>query len=84
MGDVMKNYNPETYGQGSFKETAQGVAVLIGAAAVVVVLYFAFLAGLDKEAARMDAVREYNCQHYGASMNKHYGQEVCPPTQATR
>lgn len=53
-------------------------ACLLGT--VITVLGFALNASLNKEADRMDAVRIDNCTKYGAAMNKHYGQEVCPPT----
>lgn len=35
---------------------------------------------IDREIARQDAVREYNCKHYGEAINKQAGSEVCPPT----
>lgn len=38
---------------------------------------FAVIEGLSREAKRQDVVREYNCKHYGAAINKHYGREVC-------
>ena len=41
---------------------------------------WALLEGLNREAERQDAVRQYNCTHYGEAINKHYGQELCPPT----
>lgn len=41
---------------------------------------WALVEGLNREADRQDAVREYNCKHYGAAINKTYGQELCPPT----
>lgn len=47
---------------------------------VAVVMTAALMAGLDKEAARQDAVRDYNCKHYAYAINKHAGKEVCPPT----
>jgi len=33
--------------------------------------------GLNREAKRQEAVAEYNCKHYGAAINKHYGRTVC-------
>lgn len=54
--------------------TGATIAIVLGA------MGWVFLEGLDREAARQDAVREYNCQHYGEAINKHYGREVCPPT----
>lgn len=39
---------------------------------------WALLEGLKREADRNEAVREYNCKHYGAAVNKHYGQKLCP------
>lgn len=36
--------------------------------------------GAEKEIARQDAVREYNCIHYGAAINKLAGSDICPPT----
>ena len=41
-------------------------------------LGWALLEGLNREADRQDAVRQYNCTHYGAAINKHYGQDLCP------
>lgn len=52
---------------------------------VTFLLFFAIFVmvvnvALEKEADRMDAVRDYNCAHYGAAINKHAGKEICPPT----
>ena len=38
---------------------------------------WALVTGLDKEAHRMDVVKAYNCQHFGAKMNEMYGKETC-------
>ncbi|MGB0817796.1 MAG: hypothetical protein ACPGQQ_02730 [Candidatus Puniceispirillaceae bacterium] len=55
----------------------RGLATGIGAGAVISVMAFCVIEGLNSEAARQDAVRQYNCTHYGAAINKHYGQELC-------
>lgn len=49
---------------------------------VVIASFFAIILreAYGRELDRQDAVREYNCKHYGAAINKHYGSEVCPPT----
>lgn len=55
--------------------------VIFGASATFwLLLMFALSVGLDRESDRLDKVREYNCQHYGQAINKHYGEELCPPT----
>jgi len=49
--------------------------------AALIFIWAAIFAAIDKEAERAEAVRDYNCQHYGAAINRFYDSEVCPPTQ---
>lgn len=35
---------------------------------------------VSREDARMDTVREYNCENYGDAINQHVGNDVCAPT----
>lgn len=58
-------------------KTLINTVLLAGLAAVMVT---ALMVGLDREAARQEKVRQWNCTHYGAFINKQAGQEVCPPT----
>lgn len=52
------------------------VLTIVGIVVFVLVVKTAFA----REMTRQDAVRAWNCQHYGEAINKHYGREICPPT----
>lgn len=44
----------------------------------VALVKYAVPAMLDRIEDQRRAERIYNCAHYGAAMNKHYGRKVCP------
>lgn len=56
----------------------------IGSIIGVVLLMAAFVlvikTSVEREGQRQDAVRVYNCKHYGKAINDYAGKEVCPPT----
>ena len=43
--------------------------------------FFILPVAIAREERRQDAVRAWNCQHYGDAINTHYGREICPPTE---
>ena len=58
---------------------------------IICFLFFGFIGflaaldyGLEREAMRLDAVKEYNCQHYGAKMNADYRDGTCQVKQTLR
>ena len=56
----------------------RGAITGIVAGIILTAFGWAVLTGLQREAIRQDAVQEYNCKHYGAAINNHYGRELCP------
>jgi len=63
-----------------FKKILRGALYCLVGSAVISLMGWALLTGLNKEADRMDSVRDSNCALYGAAINKHAGSEVCSPT----
>lgn len=58
----------------------RGAVTGVVAGLIISGMGWALVTGLNREAARQDTVRQHNCENYGAAINKHYGQELCPPT----
>lgn len=52
-------------------------------AGFIVCCAFFFIAidiGFSREEKRKEVVRKYNCEHFGAAINKFAKEEICPPT----
>lgn len=67
---------PQNYKQ---PPTRNEIVAYIALAAMFVLFLLVILpVALDREFARQEKVKAYNCAYYGKYINQHAGHEVCP------